>query len=477
MSSYVHSDSISISSVSSVSLSPPPYHRNPPSPTSPLARGRLPSPLGGTPLGINDLEPPASPSLTEALTLVTNPNASWRPDSPRLPSPSRTHTVVAVDVPPSALRMRTDSPTTDDLLKLRMYLQDARLCNPVFHHTDVDSPLYSTYLAFIHVSRLTSIASGLLPSADADIAFQVSQITATRVAVEQHLLTALFQLGMLEFIVDLDRFLAESTIYSTPLTIPSSPPGLPRPPLHLHVAEVEAVSPEGTLPLLRTPSASSSPLGTAEVDELDKMEAMFNSVSVHSDEEEHLENTDPAYHSPPPSPSIASTPSASSLPLNARETAVMNSAEARLDRELDLPVDRTHRLYPKACFSCRRLSHIRVDCPDYKCPLCLKPAPGHLQGGCPLKRRAQRPSPSASSSSSTSSRSSHHSARSGRGRAKPFRPPRGSTSSHRARLPPHCPTPSGRPPSPDYDYDQEDVYNGAADANMCGEDPWPGMDY
>jgi hypothetical protein len=92
---------------------------------------------------------------------------------------------------------------------------------------------------------------------------------------------------------------------------------------------------------------------------------------VTSDDNEHLEGIDPTYQSPPPSPSITSTPSASSLPPTAHEIAVLNSAEARLDRELDLPIDPTHRFYHKACFTCRHLSHIHIDFPHYKCPLCL----------------------------------------------------------------------------------------------------------
>jgi hypothetical protein len=204
------------------------------------------------------------------------------------------------------------------------------------------------------------------------VAFLSSQIALIHKAINEHLLSTIHQLRMTEFITDLDHFLAEMTLYSPPLTIPSSPPSLPCPPLHVHIpAEIEAVSPQATLPfppkipsLFISSLPPPSPLGSEEIKAaVDAIKAVHNLVSVTSDDEKHLENIDPAYQSPPSSPSLMLTPSASSLPLNAQEEAIMNSVEARLDRELDLPVDRTHRFYHKACFTCRRLSHIHVDYP------------------------------------------------------------------------------------------------------------------
>jgi hypothetical protein len=70
-----------------------------------------------------------------------------------------------------------------------MYLQDSHFSNPIFYHVDVGSPLYSTHLAFIHVSSIGPIATGLFSSANLETAFLVLQITATRVIVEKHLLS------------------------------------------------------------------------------------------------------------------------------------------------------------------------------------------------------------------------------------------------------------------------------------------------
>jgi hypothetical protein len=174
---------------------------------------------------------------------------------------------------------------------------------------------------------------------------------------------------MLEFITDLDRFLAEMTIYSSPLTIPtpSSPPGLPHLPLHLHIpTEVEAVFPKGTLPLLQTPSTFSSPLGTAEINALDKAEAMFHSVSVHS-EDEHLKGMDPMYRTPPPSLPLSS-PSASFSPLNNDEVLALDIAEVQ-DQGLLLGCN--HRFFHRTCFVCHQLGYWRMNCPRHHCMICL----------------------------------------------------------------------------------------------------------
>jgi hypothetical protein len=130
------------------------------------------------------------------------------------------------------------------------------------------------------------------------------------------------------------------TVYSTPLTIPSSPPGLSCPPLHVRIpAEIEAVNPQAILPFpvkipfIPSPPPPESPLGSEEIKAVVKaIKAVHHSVSVTSDDNEHLEGIDPTYQSPPPFPSVTSTPSASSLPPTAREIAALNSAEARLDR-------------------------------------------------------------------------------------------------------------------------------------------------
>jgi hypothetical protein len=179
------------------------------------------------------------------------------------------------------------------------------------------------------------------------------------------------QLGMTEFVADLDRFLAEMTIYSTPLAVPSSPPGLSCPPLHVHIpAEIEVVSLQAVIPLpveisfVPSPPPPESPLGSEEIKAaVEAIEAVHNLVSVTSDDDKHLEGIDPAYQSPPSSPSSALTPSASSLPPTASEISILNSVEARFNRERDLPVDQSHRFYHKACFTCKHLSHIRIDCP------------------------------------------------------------------------------------------------------------------
>jgi hypothetical protein len=219
MSSYVPSDSIS--SVFSVSLSPPPSLRHSPSPTSPLARGRLPSPLSGKPLGPDDLDSPPSSPTTQ--TLDNEPAIPWHTDSPPLLARSNVYHIQAVDIPLYANKLRSDDASSEALNQLCLYLHDARYTKDIYAHADVDSPLHSLYNAYIHTSRLEGLASNLRNSSNSHSAFLSSQITLVQRAVAEHLLSAMHQLGMTEFVANLDRFLAEMTIYSTPSTIPSPP--------------------------------------------------------------------------------------------------------------------------------------------------------------------------------------------------------------------------------------------------------------
>jgi hypothetical protein len=254
--------------------------------------------------------------------------------------------IQAVDVPLYASKLRSDDVSSEALNKLHLYLHDARYTKDIYAHADVNSPLHSLYNAYIHTSCLEGIASNLQNSSDSHSAFLSSQVTLVQKAVAEHL-SAMHQLGMTEFIADLDLFLAEIIVYSTPLTIPSSLPSLSHLPLHGCIpAEIKAVSPQAILPFpvkipfVPSPPPPESPLGSEEIKAaVEAIEAVHNSVSVTSDDDEHLEGIDPTYQSPPPSPSITLTPSASSLPPTAREVAILNSVEAGLDRELDLPVD------------------------------------------------------------------------------------------------------------------------------------------
>jgi hypothetical protein len=157
MSSYVPSDSIS--SVSSVSVSPPPFSCYSPSPTSPLARGRLPSPLSGKPLGPSDLKSPPSSPTTQ--TLDNEPAISWHIDSSPLPARSNIYHIQAVDVPLYASKLRTDDASPKDLQKLCVYLQDARYTKDIYAYADVKSPLHSLYNAYVHASCLGGITFNL----------------------------------------------------------------------------------------------------------------------------------------------------------------------------------------------------------------------------------------------------------------------------------------------------------------------------
>ena len=95
-----------------------------------------------------------------------------------------------------------------------------------------------------------------------------------------------------------------------------------------------------------------------------------------------------------------STSSASSSPLTKEEEIALERTDIWwTGSNHDASLSRDHPRYNETCFQCRKLGHIRVDCPLYKCPTCFKWSPGHVQARCPLRRRT--PSRQASSSSSS----------------------------------------------------------------------------
>jgi hypothetical protein len=200
MSSYVPSDSVS--SVYSVSLSLPLSLRNSPSPTSLLARGHLSSPLSGKPLGPDDLESPLSSPTTQGLD--NEPAIPWRTDSPLLPARSNVYHIQAVDILLYASKLRSDNASSEALNKLHLYLHDAHYTKDIYVHTDIDSPLHSLYNAYIHTSHLEGIASNLRNSPDSHSMFLSSQITLIQKAVAEHMVSAMHQLRMTEFVTNLD---------------------------------------------------------------------------------------------------------------------------------------------------------------------------------------------------------------------------------------------------------------------------------
>ena len=96
-----------------------------------------------------------------------------------------------------------------------------------------------------------------------------------------------------------------------------------------------------------------------------------------------------------------STPSALSSPLGSEEQRLVETMEQNwCGHDGSLPLTPSHPHYRDACFTCRRLGHIRVNCRYYQCPGCLEWALNHTQSRCPcLHRTVWRTSTNSSNTS------------------------------------------------------------------------------
>ena len=95
-----------------------------------------------------------------------------------------------------------------------------------------------------------------------------------------------------------------------------------------------------------------------------------------------------------------STPSASSSPLTKEEEIALECTDIWwTSSNHDASLSHDHPHYHETCFQCRKLGHICVNCPLYKCPTCFKWSPGHVQARCLLRQHTPSKQPSSSSSS------------------------------------------------------------------------------
>ena len=122
---------------------------------------------------------------------------------------------------------------------MRDHLGDSRLASTLDAHMDVSSPLYALYKIFLQVERLDALYT--LSTSITQIDLWATMVWSIKDNLEGEILLALQQLGMPEFIADIEHYLWELT------------PNVVRPPT--------------------TPSASSSPLGSEEQRLVEAMEA------------------------------------------------------------------------------------------------------------------------------------------------------------------------------------------------------------
>ena len=244
---------------------------------------------------------------------------------------------------------------------------------------DIGSPLYSLYKIFLQVERLNALYS--LSTSIAQVDLWATMIWSIKDNLEGEILLALQQLGMPEFVEDVERYLWQ-------------------------------IAPNVIIP--KTPSASSSPLGSEEQQLVEAMEANWRG------------------------------------------------------HDGTKPLTPSHPRYHNACFACRHLGHVRVNCRYYQCPTCLEWVPNHMQGRCPRSHTYRRRPSTASSLSSYSPPS-----------PTPLPVPhrsRGIGPLHRQTAHIHCPTPRRCicPIMHDDNHDLDLAWADTAYANTSGS---PGPEY
>ena len=104
----------------------------------------------------------------------------------------------------------------------------------------------------------------------------------------------------------------------------------------------------------------------------------FRMLEFIADVEHYLWQITPNMVHPP------TTPSASSSSLGSEEQHLVEAMEANWwGHDGTVPLTPSHPCYHEACFACRQLGHVRVNCWYYQCPTCPEWAPNHMQGRCP----------------------------------------------------------------------------------------------
>ena len=145
--------------------------------------------------------------------------------------------ILSIDVPTYAHRL-WELPTQLDLDLMLDRLKDSHLASTLDTHMDIGSPLYALYKIFLQVERLETLYA--ISTSITQMDLWATLVCSIKDNLEGEILLVLQQLGMPEFIANVERYLWEIA----PNVVP--PP---------------------------TPSASSSPLGSEEQRLVETMEA------------------------------------------------------------------------------------------------------------------------------------------------------------------------------------------------------------
>ena len=170
---------------------------------------------------------PSSPSsLTSSIVddtsrpSSTRPEAGWGSPSPAPDSfpPVSLATVLtpihSVTIPLYAHTLRDDFPDSQDIKKLSEYL-----CSPAFalsidSFLDIGSPLYALRHAYLKNSHLQLMSTNVSPSPQQTVLSRL--IREVYLEIKGSLVMAMYQLSMLEFLEDIDRYMLELSRRNSP---------------------------------------------------------------------------------------------------------------------------------------------------------------------------------------------------------------------------------------------------------------------
>ena len=154
---------------------------------------------------VNDTSHPSS----------TQPEAGWGSPSPTpdsfppislatIPTP-----IHSVTIPLYAHMLCDDFPDACDIKKLSVYLRSPAFALSIDSFLDIGSPLYALQRAYLKNSHLRLMSTNISPSPQQTILSCL--IREVYLEIEGSLVMAMYQLGMLEFLEDIDRYMYVGT--------------------------------------------------------------------------------------------------------------------------------------------------------------------------------------------------------------------------------------------------------------------------
>ena len=150
----------------------------------------------------------------------TRPEAGWGSPSPAPDSfpPVSLATVLtpihSVTIPLYAHTLRDDFPDARDIKKLSDYLRSTAFALSIDSFLDIGSPLYTLRRAYLKNSHLRLMSTNISPSPQQTVLSCL--VREVYLEIEGSLVMAMYQLGMVEFLEDIDRYMLELSRRNSP---------------------------------------------------------------------------------------------------------------------------------------------------------------------------------------------------------------------------------------------------------------------